>query len=150
MGRGSSKVGSGGSGSGKITEKTDGVITLSEKDANYFQRVVQSDIQRSATAFDEAKNDTEKNYYRNELDSKMSRYSKALNVSEEDLKDMITGKKKIEIKKPETKTAKKQTENKKTFVNSFGEATTRYITNSTYERGRKRITKAMNDWFRGR
>ena len=33
--------------------------------------------------------------------------------------------------------------NKNTFVNSFGEATKRYITNSTYEKQQKRLSKEV-------
>ena len=38
---------------------------------------------------------------------------------------------------------------KKTFVNSFGEATTRYITNTTYERALKRTEKEIQSRMRG-
>lgn len=39
--------------------------------------------------------------------------------------------------------AKESNRNKKTFVNSFGEATTREITSSTYQRNQKRMEDAV-------
>lgn len=45
-----------------------------------------------------------------------------------------------EIVRRKSEEAKKQ-KNTKTFVNSFGEATTRYITTSSYERWQKKLSK---------
>lgn len=39
------------------------------------------------------------------------------------------------------------TKNNKTFVNSFGEATKRYVTTSTYERNRRRIEKDIMNFI---
>jgi len=108
-------------------------------------------LKRTGEAFGNSKNDAEKNYYADELDIKMQRYSKALNVSEAQLKDMITGKIKIQVVKeaPKTKPTATKTQNtSKKFVNSDGEATSRYVTSGTYERASKRLTNAINDWFK--
>lgn len=35
----------------------------------------------------------------------------------------------------------------KTFVNSYGEATTKYISTSTYERAERRLQKEVDSWF---
>ena len=35
-----------------------------------------------------------------------------------------------------------------TYVNSYGEATHRYITNQTYERAQKRSQKTLDSWFK--
>lgn len=38
-------------------------------------------------------------------------------------------------------------DNSKTFVNSYGEATKREITSSTYERAQRRTQRNINAWF---
>ena len=38
--------------------------------------------------------------------------------------------------------------NKNSFVNSFGEATNRYITNTTYEKQQKRLSKEIMNFIR--
>lgn len=47
------------------------------------------------------------------------------------------------------KAAKKQGAASKTFVNSYGEATTRYITSATYERAQKRLDKETQSRMKG-
>lgn len=124
---------------------------MSESKNDYFNSVVKRDLQQTAEQFGNAKNEAEKSFYANNLDVKMSRYSKALNVSETELKDMITGKTKIKVEKEKKKAMAKPTQSANTpkkFVNSDGEATKRYVTSGTYERASKRMTNAMNDWFK--
>ncbi len=48
----------------------------------------------------------------------------------------------LQAKRGEMK-AKTETPEKKTFVNGFGEATTRYVTTATYERQQKRLGKQI-------
>lgn len=135
---------------GREASSGGGTVTLSERNRQYFDDVVKGDIKRTAEAFDNSKNETEKNYYSDELDLKMQRYSNALNVNESQLRGMITGKTKIRIEK-ETARPTQQTQNtQRRFINSYGEATSRYITTGTYERAQKRLTKAINNWMRGR
>ena len=49
-----------------------------------------------------------------------------------------------------SKQAKSEPAEKKTFVNGYGEATSREITSSTYERAQKRLTKSVEGWLSGR
>ena len=48
-----------------------------------------------------------------------------------------------------SKQAKSESAEKKTFVNGYGEATSREITSTTYERAQKRLTKSVERWFTG-
>jgi hypothetical protein len=48
-----------------------------------------------------------------------------------------------------SKQAKSEPAEKKTFANGYGEATSREITSTTYERAQKRLTKSVERWFTG-
>ena len=48
-----------------------------------------------------------------------------------------------------SKQAKSEPAEKKTFVNGYGEATSREITSSTYERAQKRLMKSVEGWLTG-
>ena len=49
-----------------------------------------------------------------------------------------------------SKQAKSEPAEKKTFVNGYGEATSREITSTTYERAQKRLTKSVEGWLSGK
>ena len=49
-----------------------------------------------------------------------------------------------------SKQAKSEPAEKKTFVNGYGEATSREITSTTYERAQKRLMKSVEGWLTGR
>lgn len=151
MGRGSSGLSASGSSASGSSASGNSVI-LSSRNNEYFNRVVVQDMERVSQDYANSKNDAERDYYINEIDTKMRRYSQALNVSEGDLKDMLEGKKKIQVEQERQTTPRRatQTNTARTFINSDGEATSRYITSGTYERASKRMTKAMNAWFKGR
>lgn len=58
--------------------------------------------------------------------------------------DVRTQRNELENKINEAKNVNKQSNNtQKTFVNSFGEATSRKITNTTYENQQKRLSKQL-------
>lgn len=48
-----------------------------------------------------------------------------------------------------SKQTKSEPAEKKTFINGFGEATSREITSSTYERAQKRLMKSVEGWLTG-
>ena len=72
--------------------------------------------------------ENEKKWYKNR--EKMMILKKKLN---EEYDKKITNRKKEEI----------FTETTETFVNNFGEATTRYVTSTTYEKAQKRLEKQV-------
>ena len=79
-------------------------------------------------------------------DSENAKARKQWNANNEKLRKM---KNTIENAKAKQRETQRKTETKKPFVNSFGEATKRTITNATYEKAQKKLSKQMMKYIGG-
>lgn len=79
-------------------------------------------------------------------DAQNAKARKQWNVNNDKLRKM---KKTIEDAKAKQRQAQRKAETKKPFVNSFGEATTRPITNATYENAQKKLSKQIMKYIGG-
>lgn len=79
-------------------------------------------------------------------DSENAKARKQWNANNEKLRKM---KKDIETAKAKSRETQRKAETKKPFVNSFGEATKRPITNSTYEKAQKKLSKQIMKYIGG-
>ena len=68
------------------------------------------------------------------------------NTNDKKLRRMKTN---IETAKAKQREAQRKTETKKPFINGFGEATKRYVTNTTYEKAEKRNSKEIMKFIGG-
>lgn len=79
-------------------------------------------------------------------DSENAKARKQWNSNNEKLRKM---KKDIETAKAKSRETQRKAETKKPFVNSFGEATKRPITNATYEKAQKKLSKQIMKYIGG-
>ena len=79
-------------------------------------------------------------------DAENAKARKQWNTNNEKLRKM---KNTIENAKAKQRKAQRKTEAKKPFVNSFGEATTRPITNATYEKAQNKLSKQIMKYIGG-
>lgn len=97
-----------------------------------------------------AQSDAARNYYKNRLFVQTDNYAKALGIKQSELETLINNKGKIKIKTDIKSNHITNVKQNKTFVNSFGEATTRNITNATYERQQKKLQKELMRFIGGK
>lgn len=79
-------------------------------------------------------------------DAENAKARKQWNANNEKLRKM---KNTIENAKAKQRKAQRKTETKKPFVNSFGEATNRPITNVTYEKAQNKLSKQIMKYIGG-
>lgn len=79
-------------------------------------------------------------------DSENAKARKQWNTNNEKLRKM---KNTIENAKAKQRETQRKTETKKPFVNSFGEATKRYVTSTTYEKAQKKLSKQIMKYIGG-
>lgn len=120
-------------------------ITASYENARWFNNVVKHQVQTLAERVAKASNDMEARYYAGMRETLERQVSDILGVTQEQARGLIEGRIGLKsLPKPEPRPNRKPVEQPhRTFVNSYGEATTRYITSSTYERAQKRLMKQV-------
>ncbi len=126
-------------------------VSVPQRNAEWYERVAKPQADDLAKRIKASKNDRERRYHEEMLDTWAGRISSTMGLSRPQTEQLLNGKLKL-APVPEAPRAPlpKYEAPFKTFVNSYGEATTRYITSGTYERAQKRMLKGVEGWLTGR
>lgn len=125
-------------------------IELPQKNADWLVRVGKRRHSELVEAVKRASNERERSYQERQLETWRRTVASTLDVELKKVDSILSGAIKTVVKEEAPQPRKTQPQAARTFVNAYGEATTRYVTSGTYERALKRTQKEIESRLKGR